>query len=160
MSDINTKEILAQSALGTELDDQELTTLSERLGLATLAADEDLVREGDERRTLFILAEGRLNVWKKVGIAEEVVYQMRAGECAGTRAFIDGSPRKAGLRAEGPAEVLMLEPEDFEAMIDTHPRIVFKVMRCIFRITHSNLMRMNLESAEMRNYVLRTGGRY
>jgi CRP/FNR family transcriptional regulator, cyclic AMP receptor protein len=37
---------------------------------------------------------------------------------------------------------------------------VFKVMRAIFRITHSNLMRMNLESAEMRNYLLKSGGRY
>lgn len=160
MTDINKKETLAQSALGGELDDQELSTLAERLGVVTLGADEDLVREGDARRTLFILAEGRLNVWKTVGTAEEVVYQMRADECAGTRAFIDGSPRKAGLRAEGPAKVLTLEPEDFEALIDTHPHVVYKVMRSIFRITHGNLMRMNLESAEMRNYLLRTGGRY
>ena len=56
--------------------------------------------------------------------------------------------------------MLTLEPDDFEALIDSHPRLVYKVMRAIFRITHSNLMRMNLESAEMRNYLMKSGGRY
>ena len=37
---------------------------------------------------------------------------------------------------------------------------VYKVMRAIFRISHGNLMRVNLESAEMRNYLMKTGGRY
>lgn len=160
MTDINKKETLAQSPLGAELSDQELTTLAEQLGEVSLSAGENLVREGDERHTLFILAEGRLSVCKTVGNAEETVYQMRPAECAGTRAFVDGSPRKAGLRAEGEAKVLTLEPEDFDALIEAHPRLIYKVMRAIFRITHSNLMRMNLESAEMRNYLLRTGGRY
>lgn len=85
---------------------------------------------------------------------------MRPGECAGTRAFVDGSTRKAGLRAVGATRVLTLEPEDFEALLETQPRIVYKVMRAIFRITHANLMRMNLESAELKNYVTRSQGRY
>jgi hypothetical protein len=33
-------------------------------------------------------------------------------------------------------------------------------MRALFRVTHTNLMRMNLESAELRNYMMKTGGRY
>jgi len=33
---------------------------------------------------------------------------MTAGECAGTRAFVDRSPRKATLRAIGDATVYML----------------------------------------------------
>ncbi|MBK1722977.1 Crp/Fnr family transcriptional regulator [Thiocystis violacea] len=160
MHDINRSEILTQSPLGAELDDPERAVLSERLGMVSLKAGENLVNEGEARRTLFILAEGRLCVCKTVGTAEETVYQMRPGECAGTRAFVDGSTRRAALRAEGEAKVLTLEPEDFEALIETHPRLVYKVMRAIFRITHGNLMRVNLESAELRNYMLGTGGRY
>jgi hypothetical protein len=53
-----------------------------------------------------------------------------------------------------------LEPEDFDALVETHPRLVYKVMRALFRITHANLMRVNLEGSELRNYLLKSGGRY
>lgn len=160
MNEMNRLEALGQSVLGTELDDGELRALAEQLGVVSLGDGETLVSEGEERRTLFILASGRLSVCKSVGGSEETVYQMRVGECAGTRAFIDGSSRKAILRAQGEAQVLTLEPDDFESLLDTHPRLVYKLMRAIFRITHGNLMRMNLENAEVRNYMLRSGGRY
>jgi CRP/FNR family transcriptional regulator, cyclic AMP receptor protein len=160
MNGINKSEVLASSVLGSELDASEIGVLAERMGILSLAPGESLVDEGGSRRTLYILARGCLCVCKAVGQSQEHVYEMKPGECAGTRAFVDGSERKAGLRAEDRVTVLTLEPEDFESLIDTHPRLIYKVMRAIFRVTHSNLMRMNLETAEMRNYVRGTGGRY
>ncbi len=160
MTELNIAETVAQSTLGAELDAVECATLAGRMGVQELTQGEVLVREGEQRRTLFVLAKGRLNVCKAVGKQEETVYQMRIGECAGTRAFIDGSARRAALCADTDGSVLTLEPDDFEALIDTDPRLVYKIMRAIFRITHGNLMRMNLESAEMRNYLMKSGGRY
>ncbi|AGA90919.1 cyclic nucleotide-binding protein [Thioflavicoccus mobilis 8321] len=160
MSQIDRANVLRASVLGTELDEAEARVLAERMGVVDLKGDALLVDEGEERRTLFLLAEGRLCVCKTVGGVEKTVYQMRPGECAGTRAFVDGSSRKAGLRAVGDCAVLTLELEDFEGLIDTHPWLVYKVMRAIFRITHANLMRMNMESSELRNYVVKSGGRY
>jgi CRP-like cAMP-binding protein len=160
MSDIDNSRVLAESALGSELDKAECDVLATKMGIQALHAGETLVREGEARRTLFVLAEGRLNVCKQVGGNEETVYQMRIGECAGTRAFIDGSVRKAALCADTDGTVLTLEPEAFESLIDSQPRLVYKLMRAIFRITHANLMRVNLETAELRNYMLKTGGRY
>jgi CRP-like cAMP-binding protein len=160
MTQLNKSHALARSTLGAELDADECRILADRMGLQALKQGELLVREGERRRTLFVLVDGRLNVSKMVGEQEETVYQMRIGECAGTRAFVDNSERKAALRANTDSAVLSLEPEDFETLIETHPRLVYKVMRAIFRITHTNLMRVNLESAEMRNYLMRTGGLY
>ena len=160
MNALNKAEALKNSALGAELDPEECQILADRMGLVSLTSGESLVEEGDERHTLFLLADGKLCVCRCVGGAEETAYLMRPGECAGTRAFVDGSPRKAGLRADTDSQVMTLEPEDFQSLIDNHPHLVFKVMRAIFRITHGNLMRMNIESAEMRNYLLKSGGRY
>jgi hypothetical protein len=53
-----------------------------------------------------------------------------------------------------------MEPAAFETLLDKHPRIVYKVMRALFRITHANLMRMNLESQELANYISKSHGRY
>ena len=160
MTQVNIADVLAQSTLGAELTADECAALAAAMGVEPVPAGRTLVQEGGERRTLFVLADGRLNVCKDVNGQEETVYQMRIGEVAGTRAFIDGSPRKAALCTHTDSLVLTLEPEAFEGLIETHPRLVYKVMRAIFRITHSNLMRVNLESAELRNYMMKTGGRY
>jgi len=160
MNDLNKTDVLRRSVLGTELDEAEAQVLTERMGVVSLHDGETLVCEGEARRTLVLLAQGGIAVGKIVGPSEETVYQMRPGECAGTRAFVDGSQRKAALRSIGDSTVLTLEPEAFETLLDTHPRIVYKVMRAIFRITHTNLMHANLDSAELRNYLMRGGRRY
>lgn len=160
MTTLDKADVVARSVLGAELDADECAVLAERTDLHPMHKGEIVVREGEQRRTLFVLAEGRLSVCKAGGDQEVTLYQLRVGEVAGTRAFIDGSDRKSVLRADTDCTVLTLEPEDFERLIDSHPRLVYKVMRAIFRITHSNLMRMNLETAELRNYMMKTGGRY
>jgi CRP-like cAMP-binding protein len=160
MTELDRATIVRGSVLGTELDEEEASILATQMGLVNLTNGELLVSEGEQRRTLFLLAEGRLCVCKTVGGVEESLYRMRPGECAGTRAFVDGSARKAALRSEDDSSVLTLEPEDFQALVESHPRLVYKVMRAIFRITHTNLMRVNLERSELTNYMLKTGGRY
>ncbi len=157
---MNKTESVSHSPLGAELSEAECQVLAERMHVLALADGDILVHEGEPRRTLFILAEGRIDVTRIIGDDEVGIYQMQRGECAGTRAFVDGSPRAAGLRAVGHGTVLTLEPTPFEALLESHPHIVLKVMRALFRITHTNLMRMNQESAQLRNYVTRSQGRY
>lgn len=151
---------LARSMLGSELDAAECALLAEQMGMRQMHAGDVLVRESERRRTLFVLAAGHISVCREDGARDTILYQLRIGECAGTRAFLDGSERMATLRADTDGAVLTLEPDDFETLIDSHPRIVYKVMRALCRVTHANLMRMNLESAELRNYLMKTGGRY
>jgi CRP-like cAMP-binding protein len=160
MTQLDKAAAVARSTLGAELDAGECAALAGKLGVQAVKEGELVVREGESRRTLFILADGKLSVCKGEDDKETHLYQLRIGECAGTRAFIDGSERKAILLADTDGVVLTLEPEDFESLIETHPWLVYKVMRALFRVTHTNLMRMNLESAELRNYMMKTGGRY
>jgi CRP-like cAMP-binding protein len=70
------------------------------------------------------------------------------------------APRRATLTAEGDTTVYTLDPNDFEGLLESHPRIVYKVMRGLFRLTHMNLMRMNVETQELSNYIHKSGGRY
>ncbi|TCV90460.1 Crp/Fnr family transcriptional regulator [Sulfurirhabdus autotrophica] len=130
------------------------------MGVRKLHDGELLVTEGEPNTTLFALTEGRISVTSKVDGNERVVYTMKPGECAGTRAFVDRKPRQATLRSVGESTVYTLEPEAFESLLETHPRIVYKVMRSLFRITHTNLMHMNMESQALSNYINKTGGRF
>lgn len=151
---------VCDSLLGAELDEPECQVLAEIMGVCHISDGEKLVSEGDTDSRLYVLIDGKIDIISTTANKEEHVYTMTKGECAGTRAFIDRSPRKATLRAEGDATVYTLEPDAFESLLDTHPRIVYKVMRALFRITHTNLLRMNLESEQLFNYISKSKGRY
>lgn len=151
---------LKDSFLGEELDRDDVEALRDRMQVATLNDGEVLVEEGAEDSRLFLLADGCLEVWNSDEGESERVYVMKPGEFAGTRAFVDGAPRQATLRAHGHATVYSLVPDAFESLLETRPQLVYKIMRALFRITHVNLMRMNTQARELANYVFKRGGRY
>lgn len=153
-------EPIVDSSLGQELEKNECQVLADVMRIRDLNDGENLVKEGDNDHTLFVLTRGKLAVKSKINNQDVTVYNMKVGECAGTRAFVDRAPRRASLTAVGNSTVYTLTPEDFESLLDTHPRIVYKVMRGLFRITHANLMRMNVETQQLSNYINKTGGRY
>ena len=161
MSEVADFKIVRNSTVGTELTEDKAKILAEKMGVRHLKDGEYLVKEGENDQSLFVLASGKLTVTSKDSDGvEHTVYTMKQGECAGTRAFVEKTPRKATLRAAGATTVYTLTPEDFEALLDTYPRVAFRVMRALFRVTHANLSRMNQESRQLANYITKTGGRY
>jgi len=146
--------------LGKELDEDECKKLATIMDARSLKVDDVLVKEGEPESTLFLLTSGKLAVSSTFDGQEMTLYTMQSGECAGTRAFVDGTSRKATLRAVENSVVYSLEPTKFETLLESEPKIVYKVMRALFRITHMNLTRMNMESQEMANYISKSGGRY
>jgi CRP-like cAMP-binding protein len=161
MSETADYKLVRNSSVGAELTEDEARILAEKLGERHLKEGELLVSEGAADQTLFILVAGKLTVHSADADGKEsLVYTMKEGECAGTRAFVDRTPRKATLRAVGNATVYTLTPEDFESLLEAHPRLAFKVMRALFRVTHANLSRMNQETQALSNYINKTQGRY
>ena len=160
MSNSADYKLVRNSTVGAELHEDEAKTLAAILGVRQLKDGELLVSEGAADQTLFILATGKVSVINATDGEEQLIYTMKAGECAGTRAFVDRAPRRATLRAMGNAVVYTLTPESFESLVDAHPRLAYKVMRALFRVTHTNLMRMNQESQQLANYIQKSQGRY
>lgn len=153
--------LIGKSSVCSEIGEDEAKSLAVIMGVRELKDGELLVSEGEAVQTLFILASGKLAVFSvDMNGKQNLVYTMTSGECAGTRAFVDRTPRKATLRAVGNATVYTLTPEAFETVVDAHPRLAYKVMRALFRVTHSNLMRMNQETQQLSNYINKTQGRY
>jgi len=153
-------ELMGKSSIGKELTNAECEILCSVMGVKKLKDGEMLSKEGDAAGTLFILIEGKLNLFGDKEGKGAVLYTMHKGECAGTRAFIDRTTRKATLVANGEAIVYTLEPVAFESLIDANPRIIYKVMCALFRNTHTNLIRMNQEAEQLSNYINKTQGRY
>ena len=151
---------LMNSLLGQDLDQDDCTVLAGIMSVRQLQDGEDLVKMGDTSRTLFVLASGSITVNSGTLGSEGVMYTIKIGECAGTRAFVEGTPRPATLRSVGSSMVYTLEPEDFESLLESHPQVLYKFMRGLFRQTHSNLVKMDVESQQLSNYINKMGGRY
>ncbi len=66
-------------------------------------------------------------------------------------------PRWSAL---GSARVLGLEREKLESLLDTHPVIVYHVMRAIIRTVHQIQRRLSLQAVELQNYIYKQHGRY
>ena len=161
MSNIADYKLVRNSTVGFDLTEDQAKLLAEKLGVRLLKEGELLVKEGEADQTLFILAKGKIGVTSKdIGGTNRQVYTMKEGECAGTRAFVEQSPRKATLHAIGDATVYTLTPADFGSLLDAQPRLAFTVMRALFRVTHANLSRMNQETQQLSNYISKTQGRY
>jgi CRP-like cAMP-binding protein len=154
-------KLIGKSSVCAEITESEAKTLAAIMGVRQLKDGELLVREGDADQSLYILASGKLGVISASADGKEkLVHTMVEGECAGTRAFVDRTPRKATLRAIGNTTVYSLTPDAFDTVVDAHPRLAYKVMRALFRVTHANLMRMNQESQQLSNYIHKSQGRY
>ena len=149
------------SPFGEELETDEIKTLAGVIRTKQLKANDILIKEGATDDALHVVINGRLAATRNTGGDEYVtLHVLHAGDIAGAMGFIDGTDHSATLRALCDAEVYTLERPAFESLLDTHPALVYKVMRSIIRSVHSTLLRMNRQFVEMNNYIMKEHGRY
>ncbi len=152
---------LLGSVLNRELNDDECLVLGNLGSIREMQNEETLIEEGKVDNQLHVLLDGHLAVTRQVGESEWVtLHVLKAGELAGELGFIDGQPHSATLRAMGPTRIFSLEREKFETLINSHPDLVYRIMRAIVRGVHVTLRRMNVEQIELTNYITKEHGRY
>lgn len=153
--------LIADSVLGTELDESEVQLLRELMEVRELSDGDVLVREGDTDHALHLLARGNLDVSKAGASGEDIhLHTMQQGELAGAMGFVDGIPRSATLRAKAEALVYSLQRDAFERLVDRHPRLVYHIMRAVTRNAHNTMFELNAQIGELTNYIVKQHGRY
>jgi ribosome-associated toxin RatA of RatAB toxin-antitoxin module/CRP-like cAMP-binding protein len=149
------------SRLAQDLTPEQRAVFAGVVSLATFRAKDVLAREGASDNHLCEVVEGTLGVVKQLGTpAETLLATLHPGEFAHELGFLDGAERYASLMASADARVLVLEREKLESLIDTHPRIVYRVMAAIVRTVHRVQTRLAMQSEELRNYIYKQHGRY
>ena len=126
-------------------------------------AGQVIVKPGDEHPdNLYILAHGDIEVKIESAGEDSTIHVLKPGDLAGIITFVGGaaSDISATLCAIGNTKVLSLERARFETLINSHPMMVYKVMRGVVRNVHGIVRRVNSQSAELSNYIYRTRGRY
>jgi CRP/FNR family transcriptional regulator, cyclic AMP receptor protein len=154
-------EALKHSRLAPELTGPQVDVLASLIAFRDLADGEVLVAEGASDNHLYVLLQGTLGVVRGAGGPGAVtLFTLNPGDLVGELSFIDGTPHYAGLVAQGPARVFGLEREKLESLLDSHPQVVYRVMRSIVRATHQIQRRLSMQSVELTNYIYKQHGRY
>jgi len=154
-------DTLQTSTITEELSDAEVVILASLFEVQDFKAGASIVKQGDELPdNLYILAHGDIEVKFRSGTQESTIHILKPGDLAGIINFVGGAQSSATLYAVGDTKVLSLERAKFETLINSHPMIVYKVMRGVVRNVHGIVRRVNSETAELSNYIYRARGRY
>ncbi len=149
------------SRLAQDLTPEQVGVLATVVRLASFRDKEVLAREGGADNRLYVIVEGSLGVVKHLGTPDETLLAtLNAGDFAHELGFLDGAERYASLVAARDSKVLVLEREQLESLLDSHPRIVYRVMCAIVRTVHRIQSRLSMQASELTNYIVKQHGRY
>lgn len=114
------------------LDDNELSSLAERVHARLYGTGDVLVREGEQGATLFILRTGRVRVDVRAPDGTAVtVNRLGPGECFGEMALMTGAPRGATVTAEEDTELLLVAKDDIAPLLKANPELPERLGRML-----------------------------
>lgn len=146
--------LLSQSVLGSDLDQQECEILAKICSHRVLNPDEVLFSEGKSDDQLYVIIAGKIEVIKNFNSKDETIMAtLKPGSLAGELSFIDGEAHSMTLKSRKESEVIVLHRQDFEALIEKNPMIIYKVMRAILRASHKLQRELNSRFMEMNRFV-------
>jgi CRP-like cAMP-binding protein len=156
-------DTLRTSTITDELSDAEVEIIEGLFKVQDYKSGEIIVQPGDKQAdNLYILAHGDIEVRIASGKEESTIHVLKPGDLAGVITFVGGaaSDISATLYSVGNTKVLSMARAEFEKLINSHPMIIYKVMRGVVRNVHGIVRRVNSQSAELSNYIYKTHGRY
>jgi CRP-like cAMP-binding protein len=156
-------DTLRTSTITEELSDDEVRIIEGLFVAQDYKSGEIIVQPGDKQPdNLYILAHGDIEVKIDSEGKQSIIHVLKPGDLAGIITFVGGaaSDISATLYAVGKTKVLSMARDEFEKLINSHPMIVYKVMRGVVRNVHGIVRRVNSQSVELSNYIYRTNGRY
>jgi CRP-like cAMP-binding protein len=145
---------LLNATIGKDLSSDDCAILLSIAQIKHLEDKEILFSAGSCTQTLFVILSGKIDVTKDTLLGEWMsIDTLHEGDMAGEMGFIDGTEHALTLRAHGASSLLCIEKEPFEALLLTHPHVVYHIMRAITRATHRALRHMNEQYIELNKFI-------
>jgi CRP/FNR family transcriptional regulator, cyclic AMP receptor protein len=141
------KELITQSAIFKDLDDDELEQIAEICKTQEFKFGQHIFKEGDKGNRLYIIAKGEVRISRDVpGSGEEALAVLKQGACFGEMAVLDRSERSTDAIANTDCTLLTITRSDFELLLDFNRELAYKVLWSVvrllcgrLRITNDNL---------------------
>lgn len=106
------------------------------------APGEAIVRRGELGDEMYVIIQGRTEVWAGAGRERRRIAEQKRGDVFGEMGLIRRSERSADVIAADPVEVLAVDQRFLERIQFRYPRIASKVFLNLTRILSDRLQRM------------------
>jgi len=124
--------ILSKVLLFSGLSEPELGFLTQRAVVRDFAAGETVFTEGEPCAGLFVVETGYIRLFKSSrGGREQVLSIDGPGSSVAEVPVFDGGNYPASGMAVGPARLLFVRKQDFQALCMAHPDVALKVLRVV-----------------------------
>ncbi|MBE7383866.1 MAG: cyclic nucleotide-binding domain-containing protein [Leptolyngbya sp. SIO1E4] len=121
--------LLKNVALFKNLSLDELLLIDKSLEQTHVLAHETIFAEGDWGSHLYIIADGTVQLVKKIDSAPRELKQLSRGQYFGEVALFDDAPRWDGAIAIEDCTLLKLEKNRFLSLITQRPHIILEICR-------------------------------
>jgi CRP/FNR family transcriptional regulator, cyclic AMP receptor protein len=112
-----------------ELRDDFIVRLASVMNELSFGANQNIFRQGEEGRSLFIVVSGRV----KIHIDDRQLVVFPQGESFGEMAVFDAQPRSANATTLEPSDCLELTQEQLYDAIEETPEIALNIIRVLSR---------------------------
>lgn len=114
------------------LDHLEITVFAKRAVVRHFSAGELLFSEGEPCAGLYVIAAGRVRIFKTSASGREQVLTIEGpGSSIAELPVFDGGPYPASASAADDAQMLFLSRSDFRACCLEHPEVSLKVLQVV-----------------------------
>jgi CRP-like cAMP-binding protein len=103
-------------------------SLIERFG-RTAPAGTVLFREGEPGKDMYVIQAGKVRLTRTIRGIEKTLADLPAGEFFGEMSIINEKPRTASAVVLEDAQLLVLDPRTFEAMIKANTEIAVRMIK-------------------------------
>jgi CRP-like cAMP-binding protein len=134
----------------------ELTIIANAMTCDTFPEGHVVYRENEVGHScVYVIRKGKVDVTKTGTDGDPMALTvLREGNFFGELSFIDGKPHSAStIVAEHGTVVLSLQRTDFDRVVDSYPRIGFKVLINIIHEISRVIRSMNVNYADMAGYM-------
>ncbi len=121
-------------------------SLIERFG-RTAAAGTVLFREGEPGKDMYVIQSGKVRLTRTIRGVEKTLADLPAGEFFGEMSIINEKPRTASAVVLEDAQLLVLDPRTFEAMIKANTEIAVRMIKKL-------AARLDIANAQIENLLL------
>lgn len=123
---------LKATQLFSALDDTELSAFARRTAVRRMNVGQLLFSEGESCTGLYVIASGRVRVFKMSPSGRERVLTIEgAGNTIAELPVFDGGPYPASAAAAEESQLLFVSRSDFRACCLEHPEVALKVLQTV-----------------------------
>jgi hypothetical protein len=98
-------------------------------GSISFSAGQTIISEGDPGKELYIVEEGRVELYRKGAATERKIAVLETGDFFGEMSVIDDLPRGASARAFTDCKLLAIDHATFDQMIRSYPEVAIRMLR-------------------------------